>query len=226
VGAIETSVFLEVETFEPIGYRFLCFLGYVFIMLYLMPLVTVPAEIPFAKPDPSKMTIGVGNQFGFLRCLFGFVIGMMLYYGYKEDWQKTVLSNGYLLSALILGFFLSCHLGLPDVISICFFPFILLSVAYGSSGANAFLNLKPLQKIGDWSFSIYLIHQPLMLICFNVFAYIRSAKVDAPPPKVEIWFGWLIGLGVVAVTLIVSSLTYRFWEVPTRRWLNPNYKSQ
>ncbi len=32
---------------------------------------------------------------------------------------------------------------------------------------------------------------------------------------------WLICIGFVALTLFVSYLSYRFLEVPARRWINP-----
>lgn len=65
-----------------------CFIGYLSITFLLIPLVTFPPEIPFVKIDPAKVSINVAYQFGFLRCLCGFVLGMAMYQGYKAGWAK------------------------------------------------------------------------------------------------------------------------------------------
>jgi peptidoglycan/LPS O-acetylase OafA/YrhL len=204
------------------GVALACFLGYVGITLYILPLVTVPDSIAFLRNAPLKPVINVGYQFGFLRCLFGFVIGMMMYQGYQQSWGKAWLSNGYVILGLTLGLVVGMHFGIPDVFTVISFPLILLSAAYGSPRINAFLGTKPLQKLGDWSFSIYLIHQPLFFTIASVMAYRNLGKPQAagPPPQPDILTGWLMCFGLVAVILFISSLTYRFVEVPARRWLN------
>jgi peptidoglycan/LPS O-acetylase OafA/YrhL len=204
------------------GVALACFLGYVGITLYILPLVTVPDSIAFLRNAPLKPVINVGYQFGFLRCFFGFVIGMMMYQGYLQSWGKSWLSNGYAILGLTLGLVVGMHFGIPDVFTVISFPLILLSAAYGSPRINAFLGTKPLQKLGDWSFSIYLIHQPLFFTIASVMAYRNLGKPQAagPPPQPDMLTGWLMCFGLVAVILFISSLTYRFVEVPARRWLN------
>ena len=201
----------------------LCFVGYVVIMLWIIPLVTFSPEIPFVKADPAKLAINVGYQFGFFRCLFGFVLGMMLYQGYQNSWGKTWLSNGYVLLAATVALFLSMHFDCTDLLTVSFLPIILLSAAYGSDRINAFLQSKPLQKLGDWSFSIYMLHQILLSIIGSVMAYQNLGKppVMGPPPVPSVATGWLIVLAFIPFCLGVSWLTYRFVEVPARRWINP-----
>jgi peptidoglycan/LPS O-acetylase OafA/YrhL len=201
----------------------LCFVGYVSITLWLIPLVTFPPEIPFVKTDPAKLTINVGYQYGFLRCLFGFVLGMMLYQGYQKSWGKAWLSNGYVLLAATGAMLLSMHFSCADVLTVSFLPFILLSAAYGSERINAFLQTNPLQKLGDWSFSIYMLHQTLLTLIGTVIAYQNLGKpaLPGPPPVPSMATGWLIALAFIPFCLFMSWLTYRFVEVPARRWINP-----
>jgi peptidoglycan/LPS O-acetylase OafA/YrhL len=196
----------------------LCFVGYVIIMLWIVPLVTTPEAIPFVKILADALTINVAYQYGFLRCFFGFVLGMMMYKGYMDGWGKSWLGNGYTLVFLTIGFFATLHFVLPEIFSAMFFPFMLLSAAYGSPGLDRLFGTKAMQKLGDWSFSIYLVHQPLM------FAFVKiSAMIDnsSEPQPVDTLTAWLVCLVFVAVTLLVSSLTYRFVEVPARKRINP-----
>ena len=205
-----------------------CFLGYAGITRFILPLVTYPASLPFIHYNPTDNSINVGYQFGFLRCLFGFVLGMMMHLGYAENWGKTWLANGYTLLALALGLGVCMHLAIPDVFTICFLPPLLLSAAYGSQRTNALFSTKPLQRLGDWSFSIYLVHQPLLFAIGSILAYGSLGKpaLPGPPPKPDMLTGWLMCLAFIALTLLVASLTYRFIEVPARQALNARFREQ
>jgi peptidoglycan/LPS O-acetylase OafA/YrhL len=214
--------FFRLSTLGQWVVALLCWGGYFAIMYWILPIVKVPETIPFVKIDPAKMSINVSYQYGFLRCLLGFVWGMVAYRTYTEDRGKALLGNDWVLLLLTIGMFLSFHWGLPDAVSVAFFPFILLSASFGSTGANRFFNWRPLQKLGDWSFSIYLVHQPLILVLFSlalVFAPPAAAEAG-PPPKPDMLAGWTICMVVVALTLAISALVYRFWEVPMRRRIN------
>lgn len=209
--------FSKLSSAGKIAITFLCFGGYLFITFIIIPIVPFPAEIPFVKIDPNSLSVNVGYQFGFIRCLCGFVLGMMMYQGFKTDWGKKILGNDYAFLLAVLGLFLSMHFGLPDVITIGFLPFILLSAAYGSPSITKLFSAKPLQKLGDWSFSIYLVHQPLLFTIGSIVTYLNPTGVLPAPGML---MAWGICLGFIALTLFVSSLTYRFWEVPARKWIN------
>ena len=203
----------------------LCFAGYLAITFLLIPLLTIPPEIPFAKLDPTRLSINVAYQFGFVRCLCGFVLGMAVYQCYMAQMGKKILSNGYTFILVTACLFTCMHFDLPDVLTIISFPFLLLSAAYGSTNLNRFLATKPLQRIGDWSFSIYLVHQPLLFTMIAIMAYINPADPNlkpSGPPSTPVM--WLICIGFTSVTLLVSYLTYNFIEVPARNWINGKNK--
>ena len=206
----------------------LCFVGYLVITFFIMPIVTVPKEIPFAKINPDSLTINVAYQYGYIRCLCGFILGMMVYQAYCAQWLKKVLANGYVLIGLVLASFVCMHFDLPDILSVLPFPLILLCGAYGSIGIDKFFAFKPLQRLGDWSFSIYLVHQPLIFTLVCITAYLNPVDLtkaaSGPPPKPEMFAGWLICIVFIIVTLVVSYFTYRFIEVPARNRLNGKRK--
>lgn len=202
----------------------LCFVGYLVITFYIIPLVTVPEEIAFAKPDPSQLSINVGYQYGYIRCLCGFILGMMVYQAYQAKWLSTLLSNGYVLLGLTLLAFISMHFNLPDFITIIPFSFILLCGAYGSVGMDNFFSKTFLQRLGDWSFSIYLVHQPLLFTIGSVLSYLNpvdASKITTGlPPKPDMLTGWIICFAFLSLTLFISFLTYKYIEVPARNRIN------
>ena len=202
-----------------------CIGGYLFIMYYLMKFVHFPPMLSFLK-EAFYGTLDACYEFGFLRCLFGFVIGMVVYQLYAENFASKFFAKGYVFLLAVLGLFTCFHFGVPDVISVSFFPLILLSAAYGSRYMNNFFGSRPLQRIGDWSFSIYMIHQPLLSTIGTVMAYLHPPIAGAPPPPsahTDRATAWLICLVFIAVTLVISYFTYRFVEVPSRNWINKKY---
>lgn len=68
-------------------------------------------------------------------------------------------------------------------------------------GPQAGLALAPVRAIGDWSYSLYLWHWPLLVM---------AGAVWGEPS------GWY-GLAVVVAATVLSALTYRFVEEPCRR---------
>ncbi len=215
---------LAMDSRKKLTVAVLCFLGYLVITFFIVPIVTIPKELPFVRVDPNQLSINVAYQYGYIRCLCGFILGMMVYQAYSAKWFREYLSNGYVLVGLALLSFSAMHFNLPDFLTIIPFPFILLCGAYGSIGMDKFFSNRFLQRIGDWSFSIYLVHQPLLFTIGSIMTYLNpvdlSKQVDGPPPKIEMLTGWLICLAFIGVTLLVSFLTYRFIEVPARNRLN------
>ena len=202
---------------------FLCFAGYLVITFFIIPLIIVPAPIFFAQLHFEDYSINVAYQYGYLRCLFGFILGMMMYQGYISDWGKKFLANGYMMLALTVGMLLSMHFLLPDVITVSFLPFILLCGAYGSKNIDRVFAIKPLQRLGDWSFSIYLVHQPLFFTLGAIKTYLTPNAGEPPVgtmPPINYFTNWLVALAIISLIILVSSVTYRLWEKPSRRWVN------
>ncbi|MHA4808038.1 acyltransferase family protein [Flavitalea flava] len=199
----------------------LCILGYLVIGYVLVPLVKVPDD-RFLRVTP--FSLNVAYQFGFFRCLFGFVIGMIVYFGYKRDWSKQLFSSGYTFLVLISGLALCLHFAVLDVFTVLIFPGILLSAAYGNRKLDTILASKPLQRLGDWSFSLYLIHQP--------FLYQGAALLGNPEktgiaiPKMGMLISWLACSIFVVFILFISYLSYRFIEVPARNFINGKWGKQ
>ena len=220
--------FLRLSSTARVAVVLACFAGYVFIMLVIQNYVSLPPTLSFIEVKPNP-TINVAYQFGFLRCMFGFIIGMMIYLGYKEDFAKKFFSNGSILILFTLGLFICLHFAVPDVISVSFYPLIILSAAYGSKNMDAFFGNKIMQRLGDWSFSIYLVHQPIAYTFFTLTAYFNPVipgAVNGPPPKPSMLTAWIICIIFITITIFLSWLSYKFIELPSRNWINNKFKTR
>lgn len=217
--------FIKLSKFGRLVIFALCVVGYLLIGYILVSLVTFPDTLSFLRSnEPLPFSLNVSYQYGFFRCLFGFVIGMTVYFGYKENWAKQLFSSGYTFLFLLSGLMLCLHFGVLDVFTVLFFPFILLSAAYGNQNMNTVFATKPLQKLGDWSFSIYLLHQPFLYQGATLFA--NPDKTGITVPKLDLITSWLICIIFIFFILFFSYLSYNFIELPVRNLINKKWGSQ
>lgn len=201
-----------------------CIGGYLLIMFWIKQFVTVAEPLQFLIAPGQKLPVDINvcYQFGFLRCLFGFVLGMTTYLAYRDGYAKKIFANGTTFSILALGMFFCLHIAAWDVITVSFFPLMILSAAYGSRNMNAFFGLPAMQRIGDWSFSIYLVHQPLLYTIGFIRSYLDPHR-NGPPEVPTMFWGWVICVSFITLVLVTASFTYRWLEVPARKWINRKF---
>lgn len=182
---------------------------------------------PFTDPDlPAGFKHQPGTidtlllPFNFLRGGLGFGLGMLAYRAYRQGWGQAVLKSGAALLGLGLGLLVLYHVEAYDLLTVWAFPLIILAAVYNTGRAARVLQSRPFQRLGDWSFSMYLVHIPL------VFTFLTINLVNNPqpagPPPVPSYGPMPLVLCAVFVGLVIglSALTYRFVEIPARRWLN------
>ena len=79
---------------------------------------------------------------------------------------------------------------------------VLLAGAAGPAGlAGRLLGVRPMQVVGDWSYSLYLWHWPVLIIA--------ERRVGGD-------LGFVRAAACIAVVFVLSALTYRFVEQPFR----------
>jgi peptidoglycan/LPS O-acetylase OafA/YrhL len=83
------------------------------------------------------------------------------------------------------------------------------------------LTVRPLRHLGDWSFSIYLVHMPLVYVRWALQLADNPdtfARMPGGPPDYAANWAWTLGL--LAATVALAAFTYRRVEVPARRYLS------
>lgn len=172
---------------------------------------------------PWVQSLNVPPMMGgaFARCVLSFSVGMVFYGLFRQAWGRSWLANGYALLGFAGLMGLSMHLGWSDLVTVATFPFIILSAGYGSASVNAALTTKPMQRLGDLSFSIYLTNE----IIFGTVRVVRFGLTGSiQPPVLSTAQIWLWCVAWLVVVLVVSELTYRFIELPARKALNARFR--
>jgi peptidoglycan/LPS O-acetylase OafA/YrhL len=116
------------------------------------------------------------------------------------------------------------HFGAEELVIVALFPFVLLAAAYNTSGVKNLLDKRPLQKLGDWSFSIYMVHMPISF-SLDIWEVYKDpglykdfmAFISRTP---DYSHGLVMCAWLVVLTLLVAPLTYYYIEVPARKYLN------
>jgi peptidoglycan/LPS O-acetylase OafA/YrhL len=202
--------------------------GYAVITYYAQPLfwgkrwemLNLPSQIPFPVHNIDVIT----GPFGFLRCLCGFLFGMLVYEGYQKSWGKKWLGSSLMFCGIWFVLLCLWHFDVTvDFFAVAGFGLIILSASYNDSKVREVFTHKSLQFLGDISYSLYLVHMPLL------FFYITLRKIVIPDDSkqlmllgynfslVQAWIGFAVFL---IATLIVASFTYRYIEKPARAYLN------
>lgn len=186
-----------------------------------------PVGLPFPGGSPS---FNVLTDFGMFRCMAGFLLGMFLFTLYQESIGYNFFRKSWVFALFFFGTLIAMQFGTEDLLVIALFPFIILSAAYNTTTIKKILDFPFLQRLGDWSFSIYMVHVPIIYL-FWIYRTFQAPTFWAtfpPPPAAPENFttGWWLCLVLVALTLLVASLTYEYIEVPARNYLNKRWATK
>ncbi|KAA1242377.1 acyltransferase [Aquimarina sp. RZ0] len=173
-------------------------------------------------PDTNvpKNSINVITGIALLRGLCSFSVGMVLYEIFRTKWMIKYLSKSY-VSFAIWSFLLIVWIGdwLPDVLAIPFFCILLLNAVYSQGVLKRLLNNRVFNYLGEISYSIYMIHVPLMFLLYMITLMlgIEGESAHESTNFLDNFIASIIGLLVV---IGLASLTYYFIEKPLRKYLN------
>jgi peptidoglycan/LPS O-acetylase OafA/YrhL len=180
-------------------------------------------------------SLGVGIDFGVSRALLGFCTGYLIYALYKTGKapMRGAAAEFAALAAVVAIVWIAGDNWL-SFIAVPIFALCVYVFAHESGPLSRALSTPAATKLGEWSFSIYLVH---FVILEFVLAFAQVMTLwgypmlgDGAGPGVFensrpllIGSGWitdLLALPYLALVLIVSSFTYRWIEEPARDWAN------
>jgi len=169
--------------------------------------------------------LDVTYDYGFLRGLVGFSLGMLCYELYSNHRYKEFLGSDLAAGIFIVMTFLYMYEGVNDLLLITAFAGLVLCFASNCRGLHKFCSLRPLQVIGKVSYSIYLI-QWFIATLFTSFLKIPVLKGILPPLETT---SFLAGLLYEIIYLLLltgfSCITYYLIEEPCRNYINRNLGS-
>ena len=95
----------------------------------------------------------------------------------------------------------------------CHFPLFIGLVALAErGGAPTLLTRAPFPRLGDASYSVYLLHALMMLLAAEAINATGATGLAA---------FLALTAATIALTIPLALITFRFYETPMRRWLSP-----
>lgn len=197
-----------------------------FVVVCILLSVLALAVIFWRAPDLMNSTW----DYGAVRCVAGFFAGVVAYHGYErgrtcEPIRATLIEIAVVV--VVIGFVICAGAG-PDAVGVVSLaaPLVFggaVIVFAREQGLFALaLHAKPFEALGRYSFSIYLIHQPL-LILFCYCAWLAGYETKAfvgDGGGLTMQSPDLILADLVFAVVLVAAGVHRFIELPARRRLN------
>jgi peptidoglycan/LPS O-acetylase OafA/YrhL len=184
--------------------------SYLFLWFYISPY----KEAGMISPKNLDVTY----NYGFLRSIAGFILGMLLYFLYQDDKIKNYCKPDWLCAIVTLLLLAGMHLGIQDIYFVPLFCVLIIAFTSNTGKAAAALNNKALIYLGDISYSVYMLHFPLILIV-QMIAYKLNNQSKASL-NVSFWPGLGYCILFIAVLIVLSALSYKILEQPCRRYVN------
>jgi peptidoglycan/LPS O-acetylase OafA/YrhL len=153
--------------------------------------------------------LGLTYDFGIVRCLYSFFLGTLVYHSSRRFRINPLTLQVIGLFGLFLVFNTIDYVPLAAFAFPPAFALLVLSICKDSGPLAAMLQIRPFQALGQRSYSIYLMHMPLLLIFQNVAN--RAHGLLATSAVVVVY---------VAVLVTIAGWTYRFIENPMRAVFN------
>lgn len=182
------------------------------------PLSMAPPVRPWLPNVPYTIAV-ITFPGSTIRCLAGFLLGALAHSVYTRGWATRWLGRDAAFVALLGGLAASCHLHVPDMLTVWLFPLLILAACHNTGRTARTLRAAPLVKLGEWSYSIYMVHVPIIVTFLGARLIAGGPKED---PASEGAYGAAGPVGVlafVALVVLVSAFTYRAIEAPARQYL-------
>lgn len=183
------------------------------------------ACVLYALAHPEIMRANVG--LAVVRCLGGFGVGVLTYKLFTQKPERTWPAPGIVEWLVFAMVFAGVIFVTPPYAAILI-PLYGLTVfvfAHELGYLSRMLTQRPFVYLGERSYSIYLVHAVIAIGIYSVAALAGlmagvagESYIGLPAP-----FGDLLMVAFLGVTILFSSLTYRFVELPGqalgKRWL-------
>ncbi len=155
------------------------------------------------------------HDFGILRILPEFVLGIALYHAVRV-WDLEPRHAGKVLAITLVTLLAVVHWRQGGVYAVLLLAFLIFAVAsLARQGRLALLARPTFVYLGEISYAIYMTHAIVFIVFFRGCGILLG---DGASPHL-----WWLGPIALALTLAAAMLAHHLVERPARRWLNARF---
>lgn len=180
------------------------------VVVYAAFLVIGVVVLAFRAPNGMASTF----DFGAFRGLAGFFMGVLL----TRFAARDLGTAGEIFAVLLAGTFV--WLGKLTLLSPFVFGLVVYVFAYSSGAVGRTLTVKPAVLLGDWSYSVYMVHAA---VGASLWAVASRIGLDSGREGLFAQSGnqeAMVVVGYLGVTVVISAVTYTLVEKPGREFFN------
>jgi peptidoglycan/LPS O-acetylase OafA/YrhL len=168
------------------------------------------------KTPLSTDSFSLGAWWGIVRCVSEFSLGLAAYRLYQSGRFKALLSSDRFLSGLTLSIIVIAAGHLGDLFAALLFPVLIVAIAHNNSLGARLLGSYPLHFLGVISYSLYMIHHPLLRLEIYLASIVHPSALSVPA-----CYAFIIA-GSLSV-IVPSWITYSLVERPSRSFLRSGF---
>lgn len=158
-------------------------------------------------------TLDMTNDYGLVRCLLEFSVGVVAYLVYERRWQAALVGSDAFGLLAVAATALAMHLDAPDVALPPLFSLLILSLALNEGRLGRIVSQPALAFLGRISYAIYLSHLFLMYavdILWRATAGHPLGEYLTPAQSV------LALAAMLGLVVAVATLLHQIVELPAR----------
>ena len=185
--------------------------------------------VAFYAPDVMFTT----HAFGFFRCLAGFFVGCLIYklmeQGELPRWLTGTPAEVASV-ALLAAFLATTGENATSLLAPAIFGVIVIVFASEKGQLSQALLCPLAQRLGLWSYSIYMIHMlvfAILKILMTGLSRVSGLGLSAPVTQpTKLWslgsqpLDFMLIIAHVALVVALARLSYEWIEAPARDWFN------
>ena len=190
---------------------------------YICIMYVLPRVNPLSPSTPVPHNLNTTFDYGYLRGIAGFVIGMLIYQLYHREGVRVVFGSDRATAVIVLLVIAGLHFAINDALVVLLFAALVYNFAVNNGALHRVCNNRVMQYLGDISYSIYL----MQIFPQEPFSHgwRLPGVTGTARGKFNIDFGPGLFYCVIYLVLLVAlaSITYYMIERPCRKFINQRW---
>ena len=190
---------------------------------YLCIMYVLPRVNPLSPSTPVPHNLNTTFDYGYLRGIAGFVIGMLIYQLYHQEGVRAVFGSDRATVVILLLVIAALHFAINDALVVLLFAALVYNFAVNNGALHRVCNNRALQYLGDISYSIYL----MQIFPQEPFSHGWRLPGVTGTARGKFNIDFPHGLLYCAVYLVLlfalASITYYVIERPCRSFINRHW---
>lgn len=189
-------------------------------LIAVVSFVTLPflTSLPILIDEPKRAGLldiwNYSTVCPVIRCIADFILGMVVFRLAQLKWIQRVSSFSMTAPLLLITILALMSVKQADVWIVALFPLFILVLIPNNNLISYIMSSKPIYKLGELSYSIYLIHNQM-----NYFILVLAKQFVAIGLHEKIAHA-LAMMIFAAFVVLLADFTYRLIEKPARNRIN------